>query len=239
MTERLSFFGRSALALGSAAIALRNTARGDMVAVLGEVTGAGALTRLRRRVERTPSGLEMVTTQHPARFPAGGTAGLDLMRKLPRHSLGGAYAHFMDSRGFEPESRLPVRFVEDARDAWTLQRYRDVHDLWHVLNDMPTNMLGETAQKWFEAAHTRLPVAGLAAVGGPAKLSARKRGVLARELVPWAVGAAAKVEELVAIRYEDFLERELEEVRELWGVTLPVLRDPTALYGRARKKSER
>lgn len=238
MADRLSIFGRSALALGSAAISFNNPARGDMIAVLGEVTGASALTRLRRRIERSPTGLEMVSTQTPPRFPAGGSAGLDPMRAMPATTLGGAYARFMDSRGFEPESRLPVRFVSDPRDAWTLQRYRDVHDLWHVLNEMPTSMLGETAQKWFEAAHTGLPVAGLAAIGGPARLTTRKRRVLARELVPWAVDAALRAEDLLAVRYEDFLEREVEEVREMWRITLPELKDPTVLYGKKWKKRE-
>jgi ubiquinone biosynthesis protein Coq4 len=41
-----------------------------------------------------------------------------------------------------PDSRLPVQFVDDVELAYVMQRYREVHDLFHTLLGMPTNMLG-------------------------------------------------------------------------------------------------
>eukprot|EP00171_Calliarthron_tuberculosum_P015519 IDg15519t1 len=236
MADRLSIFGRGALAVGSAVLALANPARADMVAVLGEVTGGMALPRLRRRLEQSPTGAEMLSSLQPARFPAEGSASLPALRALPDGSLGRSYATFMDSRHFEPESRLPVRFVNDARDAWVLQRYRDVHDLWHVLTGMPTNLLGEIAQKWFEAVHTGLPVAVLSAAFAPARLDARKRALLASELAPWAVDSAGGAVDLLAIRYEDHLARNLDELRQEWNVKMPHVSDPALLYGKRWKE---
>ncbi|MEQ2187647.1 Ubiquinone biosynthesis protein [Goodea atripinnis] len=53
-------------------------------------------------------------------------------------------------------------------------RYREVHDLLHTLLGMPTNMLGEVAVKWFEAAQTGLPMCALGAVLGPLRLNSRR-----------------------------------------------------------------
>lgn len=232
MVQRLSVVGRGALAVGSAVLALSNPARADMVAVLGEVTGGAALPHLKRRLQRTEVGSEMLSTLEPGRFPENGSETLPSLRALPEGSLGRAYATFMDSRKFEPESRLPVRFVEDAQEAWILQRYRDVHDLWHVLTGMPTNLLGEIAQKWFEAVHTGLPVAVLSAAFAPMRLELRKRALLAEELAPWAVESASDAVDLLAIRYEDHLARNLDEVRAEWNIKMPQVSEPSLLYGK-------
>lgn len=241
MRPPLSRFGRGALAIGSALAALSNPANAEMVAVLGEVTGTNAVRRLRRRIERNPVGKEMVETQTPARFPINGEAGLVEMRSMPDGSLGRAYAKFMDERGFSPEERMEVRFVEDPRDRWVVQRYRDVHDIWHTLTGMPTNLLGEITLKWFEATHTGLPVAWLSAVAAPVRLDSEKKRLLAMELVPWALRSATNAKDLMAVRYEDHLERDVRELIEEWNVETVAVSRPELLYGKkwAREQRER
>ena len=39
------------------------------------------------------------------------------------------------------------RFVSDPEVAYVLQRYREIHDMLHVLTGMPTNVMGELGQK--------------------------------------------------------------------------------------------
>ena len=239
MNAPLSPFGRGALAVGSALAALSNPANAEMVAVLGEVTGTSAVRRLRRRIERSPVGREMLETQTPVRFPANGEEGLAEMRSMPDGSLGRAYAKFMDERGFSPEERMEVRFVEDPRDKWVVQRYRDVHDMWHTVTGMPTNLLGEIALKWFEAAHTGLPVALLSAVAAPVRLESKQKRLLATELVPWALKSAASANDLMAIRYEDHLERDVEELRKEWNVQTVTVSRPEILYGKKWVREQR
>ena len=163
----------------------------------------------------------MLDALHPARFPEHGSDSLIAMRSLPDGTLGREYARFMDVRRFTPESRSAVRFVDDPVDAWVLQRYRDVHDVWHVLTGMPTTVLGELAQKWFEAAQTGLPVAVISAVFGPLRLKTEERRVLVTELVPWAVSTGRRAPDLMAVRYEDRLEDSLEDLRTEWGIQVP------------------
>lgn len=221
MTRSLSALDRLRLTVTSAAVAAINPARADMVALVGDLTSEPVLSRLAARIRATPEGSDMLTSLRPARFPANGSADLPALRSLPERSLGREYARFMDERNFTPESRDAVRYV--ARDdlRWVLQRYRDVHDIWHVLTGVPTTLLGETAQKWFEAAHTGLPVAAMSAVAGPVQLSTQQRRVLVTKLIPWAVSCGRRADNLLAIRYEDHLETDLDQLRKRWRMSVP------------------
>lgn len=221
MPPPISLLERLSLTVGSAAVALANPARADMVALVGDLTSGPALQRLVQRVSASPSGRELLSRRSPERFPKGGSEALKHMRKLPDGTLGREYARFMDRRHFTPESRDIVRFVQDEREAWLLQRYRDVHDLWHVLTGLPPTLLGEIAQKWFEAVHTGLPVAVLSATVGPVRLSWEARRLLVTSLVPWAVRCGMDTVELLAIRYEDFLDVPVADLRQRWQIYSP------------------
>lgn len=220
MAQELSSLGRAALAAGSAVMALRDPRRADLIAVLGEATGREALRRLTKRVAMSSSGRSMLAVREPRRFPS---MSLEQMRSLPAGSLGAKYAAFMDVRNFDPNDRSAVyeELIPDPDQAWVLQRYRDVHDLWHVLMDTPTTILGELALKWFEAVHTGLPVAMLSATFGPFLLKEGDRKFLLSEIVPWAVKSGRAANNLIAIRYEDHLHRDVEELRKEWNLVSP------------------
>lgn len=66
---------------------------------------------------------------------------------------------------------MSVRFVDDVELAYVIQRYREVHDLFHSILNMPTNMLGEVTVKWVEAIQTRMPMCVGGAVFGAARLA--------------------------------------------------------------------
>ena len=78
--------------------------------------------------------------------------------------------------------------MDDTGLAYVMQRYREVHDLIHVINGMGigysmqfivyirtpvtlNRLLGEIAIKWFEAIQTGLPMCVLSSLGAPVKLS--------------------------------------------------------------------
>lgn len=220
----LSPVGKAILTIGSALVTFSNPARGDALALLGDLTSGPVLTHLTNRIKRTREGNEMLRTLSPARFPEHGSDSLPTFRKLPEGSLGREYAKFMDDRSFVPEARLRVRFVEDETNRWVIQRYRDVHDLWHVLTGMPTTLLGETTQKWFEASQTGLPVAVLSSVAGTIRLSRKNRKILVSEFVPWAISCGNNATDLMAIRYEDYLDQDIEKLRKMWRISLPDLK---------------
>jgi ubiquinone biosynthesis protein COQ4 len=140
---------RAALALGSAVVAFIDPARADMVALLGEVTGEPALRRMRDRMAAEPEGAALLVEQPRIRLDSPALAAL---REAPPGSFGAAYAAYLDAHGFSPDERHEVRAVADPQLRYVLQRYREVHDFWHVLSGLPPSVLGEVAVKWLRTA---------------------------------------------------------------------------------------
>lgn len=124
----------------------------------------------------------------------------------------------MGVRAFSPAERPPVRFIADPELAYVATRYREVHDLWHVLFGCDTTVLGELALKAVEAAQTGLPSAALAALAGPLRLGAERRQAYRAVMLPWALRAAARAPDLMCLDYESALPRPLADVRAEWGI---------------------
>ncbi|XP_048414767.1 ubiquinone biosynthesis protein COQ4 homolog, mitochondrial [Stegostoma tigrinum] len=206
------------LASGSALMALYNPYRHDMVAVLGETTGLLAIQKLRDRMQNHPEGFQILQER-----PRISTTTLDLvsLRELPEGTFGREYVRFLDVNRVTPDSRMPVKFVDDEELAYVIQRYREVHDFMHTLLGMPTNILGEVAVKWFEAVQTGLPMCILGAVFGPLHLSARNIQVLVTDLIPWAVRCGRTAQCMMNFYYENRLEQSLESLREEIGILPP------------------
>ena len=47
----------------------------------------------------------------------------------------------MDSHGFSPDERAPVRFIDNPDLAYIMLRYRQVHDFWHVMSGHNTDTM--------------------------------------------------------------------------------------------------
>ena len=77
---------------------------------------------------------------------------------------------FEFSQRCHPDARLQVQFVDDPDLAVVMQRYREVHDMFHVLLGMPTHMLGEVVVKWVEGIQLRLPLGLLGGFFGAVRL---------------------------------------------------------------------
>jgi ubiquinone biosynthesis protein COQ4 len=63
-----------------------------------------------------------------------------------------------------------VQFIDDVELAYVMQRYREVHDVFHAVLLMPTTMLGEVTVKWIEALQLRLPMCIAGAIFGSGRL---------------------------------------------------------------------
>ncbi|CAN4107377.1 unnamed protein product [Withania somnifera] len=99
---------------------------------------------------------------------------------LPDNTFGAAYAGFMGSRNFSPDDRPPV------------------HDFWHTLSVLPTNLIGETALKVIEFEQMLLPMC----------LIDKQRSVFYQHYFPWALKAG----------YEKYFHEDLEDVHRKWGI---------------------
>uniref|UniRef100_A0A8C4R2Z7 Ubiquinone biosynthesis protein COQ4 homolog, mitochondrial n=1 Tax=Eptatretus burgeri TaxID=7764 RepID=A0A8C4R2Z7_EPTBU len=211
---------KATLAVGSAVMSLYNPYRHDMVAVFGEVTGGSALSRLHQKMLRDPEGRLILQER-----PRINSSLLDIprLRSLPPDTFGYAYSRFLDDHHVTPDSRAPVRFVDDADLAYVMQRYREIHDFMHTLLGMPINMLGEVTVKIFEAVQTGLPMCILGSVFGPLQLSSRKRLELVSKLLPWALHCGSSSSCVLNVYYEKYWDEPLAQMQARIGITPPPL----------------
>lgn len=99
-----------------------------------------------------------------------------------------------------------------------LVRYRQVHDFWHVLADLPPTILGELALKAYEFSLTNLPVALFSTVFGQVRLNPSEIKTLFSIYLPWAIRARLLYQQdaatLLLYDYEKNLEKSVEDVRK-------------------------
>lgn len=221
----MSPFQRLAMAGLSAVGAFVDPARADLVALLGETTGVDALHRMRRRMESSDAGRDLLKRRPRIRYES--IAALEADGCFPPGSFGAAYFSYLRLYGFDPDERHEVQFIEDPELRWVMQRYREVHDFWHTLAELPPTVLGETAIKWLEMCQTGLPSAALSALVAPLRLKGRERADLFGVYAPWAVRCGHDCVDLMSVDYESLLPRPLDEVRS----TLHFAPAPTLEHG--------
>lgn len=201
---------RVLLGVDAALRAFADPREARLVGVVGEATGELALRRIMARMERHPVGLAvlrdrpLITTE---------TLPMERLHSMPPGSLGAEYGSFLERHSFSPDERSEVQFVDDVDLAYVMTRYRQVHDLWHVLYGLPPSLLGEVALKWLEATQTGLPMCVLAAVGGSARLKPKARAKLRQSVLPWVARQLPGTVDLMSVYYERELEKPLSELR--------------------------
>lgn len=109
-----------------------------------------------------------------------------------------------------------------------MQRYRECHDLYHSLFNLPVNVESELALKFFEFANLGLPLAGFAAAFGHLRLNSERRARLFREYVPWAMKCGSSAKSLITIYWENRWEQNVQQIKEEFGVWDP----PAARWGK-------
>ncbi|OZJ02088.1 hypothetical protein BZG36_04572 [Bifiguratus adelaidae] len=186
-----------------------------MVAALGETTGAGQLERLRNKMLASSSGRRILRTR-----PTLSTETIDLnyLRSLSPATFGNKYVSWLDAAGVSPDTRTAVHYVDDPELAYVMRRYRETHDFFHTLTDLPVTVPAEVALKWFEWVQTGLPMTGLSAVFGPLRLNSQERQLLRQSLIPWAVQCGSTCQDLMCVEWEKMWEWELSRVREELGI---------------------
>ncbi|VFQ66641.1 unnamed protein product [Cuscuta campestris] len=210
---QLKGWQRAAVALGSAVGALLDPRRADLIAALGETTGKPAFERVLQRMKNSPEGRAILSERPRVISSQVGHAW-----ELPDNTFGAAYAKFMGSRNFSPDDRPPVRFMETDELAYVAMRAREVHDFWHTLFGLPTNMVGETALKVIEFEQMMLPMCMMSVVGGTARFSERQRRLFYQHYFPWALRAGLRCTDLMCVYYERHFGEDLEDVRRRFGI---------------------
>lgn len=220
---------RVAMALGSGVLALANPYRGDLIATCGEAWATPYfIARLRRAMLADATGRRILRDR-----PRITSASLDLprLRALPPTSVGGTYVAWLDREHVSPDTRAPVRYIDDPECAYVMQRYRESHDFYHALTGLPVVREGEVALKAFEFANTLLPMTGFAVLA-VATLRPAERARFFETYGPWAVRNGLRAAEVINVYWEEEMETDVEDLRRRLGIEQPPdMRD-------ARKKAK-
>ncbi|KAI5475441.1 hypothetical protein MNV49_001431 [Pseudohyphozyma bogoriensis] len=212
----INAFQRTLLTFGSAIASLKNPERHDMVACLSETFTGGRLPHLLNKMYETESGRRIMRDR-----PRISSDSVDLVRlgEMRKGTLGREYADWLKRWGVSPDTRDPVRYIDDPAEAYLLQRYRESHDLYHVLLSFSVSLHSELVIKWFETANLSLPMTFLSSVFGPLRMEAGERRRLTTTFMPWALREGGRCECLLGVYWEEEWETDLDELRARLGLT--------------------
>lgn len=206
-----------ALAAYSATHAYLNPERHDMVATLAEVSGSIALQSMHKGMMSHPTGQRILQDR-----PLVNTQSIDIpkLKELPSNTFGYNYARFLAEHEFNPNHRADVKYIDDPDLAYVMTRYRQNHDFFHVLTDLPPTVPGELALKYVELFQTGLPICALSSTVGSLKLSGEDRIVWKNIYLPWAirVGKTGNKKKWMHVYWEEEFERDLQELRDELGI---------------------
>lgn len=138
------------------------------------------------------------------------TLQLEYLQSLPENSLGYQYAKFTQ----DGDERAPVKFIQDEELAYVFLRYRQIHDIVHILTDKHIDLAGELPVKAFEFGNTGLPMTGLACLAY-FKLSAKRKNKV-HMLDSLINGLNATP--LYTVYWEKLMERDVDELRKEFGI---------------------
>eukprot|EP01080_Neovahlkampfia_damariscottae_P003597 gene3597-6332_t len=210
-----SCFQKTALAAGSAFLGFLDPTRDHCIAILGETTGYPSLKYLQNKMKSSEEGREILKEKprvneilNPEKFSNEYLSG------LPKNTLGYSYFKYMNINGFKASERAKVKFVDDVELAYVMTRYREIHDFYHVLSDLPPSVYGEIVVKWIEMMQTGLPMTMLSSFVGPLLLKNEEKIKLARDFVPYASKVALNSKNLMTIYFEKYLEQDVDEFRK-------------------------
>ncbi|TKA23955.1 Ubiquinone biosynthesis protein COQ4, mitochondrial [Salinomyces thailandicus] len=227
---------RGTLAITSAIGSLLNPRRHDLIAALSETTAHPYfLPRLRRAMLANSTGRRILRDRPRI---TSQSMRLEDLRKLPDNTVGRAYAAWLDREGVTPDTRDPVRYVDDPEEAYVLQRYRETHDFTHAITGLPVIIEGELAIKAFEFANTLLPMTGLS-LAAVVRLKKAERARFFEVYGPWAVRNGLRAEEVVNVYWEEELETDVGALRERLGIEMPPDLREVRKVEREKKRAEK
>ena len=140
------------------------------------------------------------------------------LSRLPKNTLGYRYFYHLDSMGFDPDYYRKIDVKSDID--YVMMRIRQTHDIWHIATGFDTHPLGEIAIKAVELAQTHRPMAAAICAGGVFRYMLKEPELfsdcLESIVAGYHMGLQSKA--LLAMKWEEVWDRDLDELRERLGI---------------------
>ena len=145
---------------------------------------------------------------------------LDVLRQLPPETLGGAYARHLDRYRLEMfADETPEDHIDDPDVRYLIQRYRQVHDIWHVLLGLGTRGHEEVLVHAFVLGHLGLPVSAMIVLlGGLKHIVFERRWAALRHAVREAFDSGRDAEPLLLVQWENLWSEPVDGLRQRYGI---------------------
>ncbi|MFW9259288.1 Coq4 family protein [Nostoc sp. CALU 546] len=134
------------------------------------------------------------------------THDLEALLQYPPDSLGYTYASHMKQLSFKT---LEPEIKSNSDSSYIENRWRQTHDIWHIITGFDTSEIGEIGLQAFYLAQLKLPLASLLIANALISVSLWRPQFLSRVLMAisqgWNMGNNAKP--LIAQKWEHFWEK--------------------------------
>ncbi|HEY9842275.1 MAG: Coq4 family protein [Candidatus Sericytochromatia bacterium] len=149
---------------------------------------------------------------------------LEALRQLPAGTLGHEFAGHMLAYKLEIVFYPPLEQTENGDIAYLRKRARQTHDIHHVVLGFPAIDSGEMAISAFYLAQHNVPLSALligfgflyAILREPERIEELMNAIQ----LGWQIGKRAR--KLMGVRWEDYWETPIDDVRRLLGVPIPL-----------------
>ncbi|CCF56921.1 hypothetical protein KAFR_0B06240 [Kazachstania africana CBS 2517] len=149
------------------------------------------------------------------------TLHMGKLSQYPQNTFGYKFYEWCKNENVTPDTRAPVTYIDDPLHAYVFKRYRQCHDFYHALNNLPIIIEGEITVKALEAANLGVPMAALGAIFAPLRLKPIQKQRLYDIYLPWAVKTGLTCKPLINVYWEELLDKDIDELRNDLGITLP------------------
>lgn len=196
---------------------LGDSERTEEIHRVEELTGRTRYRRLMAEL-RDQEDMQRLLRERPVLSSAA--VDFDELRALPADTLGGAYVRHLDGNGITADSQaVATTHVDDPDMAYLMRRFRQTHDVWHVLLGLGIAGHEEVIVHAFSYGQLRLPVSALVVFFGTAKhivLEGRMRALRHGLLDAYRSGREAAP--LMPVYWEDLWSEPLDAVRGRYGI---------------------
>lgn len=169
-----------------------------------------------REVQKDSAAAKLINERYSPGIPR-----VDELLAYPSESLGHALGCFLKKNDFTP---YPVPDMNSlSPEAYFRERWREIHDILHVVWGYETSLIGEACINIHMAAQTQMPMCLLIPIGVILKTMISSP----REMVPLMDGIAAAWHRgltgvnPIGVRWEELFESDLQVVREMVGAGGP------------------
>jgi ubiquinone biosynthesis protein COQ4 len=182
-----------------------------------EITGRPRYRALLAEMQGTPEGRRLLDERPEL---SSERIDYDALRSLPLSTLGGAYARHLDDHGLSADYQAAAtRHVDDPDIAYLMRRYRQTHDVWHVLLGLEIAGHEEVLIHAFSFGQLRLPVSAMIMVlGGMKHIVLERRWGALRHSMLESYRAGREADPLMPVCWEDLWDEPLDDVRDRYRV---------------------